>query len=259
MKINVHGGHAKAGNKYCGAVGLLNESKEDRLVASKLSTYLKKGGATVYGCTVSSGTSQTNVLEKICAKCNKHDVDIDISIHFNSGRNDKKGDDKVGGFEVWALNYNGEKKAIAKRCCKAMEKLGFTNRGLKTSDSLYYLNHTKAPALLFEICFVDDKDDYLLYKDVGYAKIGKALAEAILDKEIGTTTIDRVINPFKTGAKVKIQKGAVYGGASAGKKVGSAYIGKKYTVKKVQTNNNQMEALIKELNSWVPTKYLTVV
>ena len=160
MKINVHGGHAAEGRKYCGAVGLLNESGEDRLVASKLSTYLKKGGATVYGCTVSSGSSQTNVLEKICKKCNKHDADLDISIHFNSGRNDKKGDGKVGGFEVWAFDYSGKKKAIAQRCCKAMEKLGFTNRGLKTSNSLYYLKHTKAPALLFEICFVDDKDDY---------------------------------------------------------------------------------------------------
>lgn len=259
MKINVHGGHAAEGRKYCGAVGLLNESKEDRLVASKLSTYLKKGGATVYGCTVSSGSSQTNVLEKICKKCNKHDVDIDISIHFNSGRGDNKGDNKVGGFEVWAYDYSGDKKAIANRCCKAMEELGFTNRGLKTSKNLYYLKHTKAPALLFEICFVDDKDDYLLYKTIGYTKIGKALAEAILNKEIGTTTTDQLISSLKAGAKVKIQKGAVYGGASSGKKVGSAYIGKKYTVKKVQTNNNQMEALIKELNSWVPTKYLTVV
>lgn len=259
MKINVHGGHAKAGNKYCGAVGLLNESKEDRLVASKLSTYLKKGGATVYGCTVSSGSSQLDVLRKIVAKCNKHNVDVDISVHFNAGRGDKKGDGKVGGFEIWAYSWDSEKRAIANRCCKEMEKLGFTNRGLKTSKDLYYLRNTNAPALLFEICFVDDKDDYLLYKSVGYAKIGKALAEAILDKEIGTTTTDRLINPFKTGAKVKIQKGAVYGGASAGKKVGSAYIGKKYTVKKVQTNNNQMEALIKELNSWVPTKYLEIV
>lgn len=260
MKINVHGGHAKAGNKYCGAVGLLNESKEDRLVASKLSTYLKKGGATVYGCTVSSGSSQTNVLEKICKKCNKHSVDKDVSVHFNSGRKDKRGDGKVGGFEVWVRPpLTDEKKETAKRMCKAMEGLGFANRGIKTNENLYYLNHTKAPAYLLETCFVDDKDDYLLYKTVGCAKIGKALAEAILDKEIGTTTTDRLINPFKTGAKVKIQKGAVYGGASSGKKVGSAYIGKKYTVKKVQTNNNQMEALIKELNSWVPTKYLTIV
>lgn len=259
MKINVHGGHAAEGKAYCGAVGLLNESKEDRLVAKKLSAYLKKGGATVYGCTVSSGSSQTDVLKKICIKCNAHDVDLDISIHFNSGRNDKKGDGKTGGFEIWALNYNGEKKAIAQRCCKAMEKLGFTNRGLKTSNSLYYLKHTKAPALLFEICFVDDKDDYLLYKDVGYAKIGKVLAEAILDREIKTKVVDAVAGVFESGVKVKIQKGAVYGGTSAGKKVGSAYIGKKYTVKKVQENNNQMEALIKELNSWVPTKYLEIV
>lgn len=64
---------------------------------------------------------------------------------------------------------------------------------------------------------------------------------------------------IKAGSKVKIKAGAIYGGASYGKKVGSAYIGKKYTVSKVQTNNNQKEALIKELNSWVPVKDLIVV
>lgn len=81
----------------------------------------------------------------------------------------------------------------------------------------------------------------------GWKKFKKAIQETSTTKTIST------------GSKVKIKSGAVYGGASAGKKVGSAYIGKKYTVSKVQTNGGQKEALIKELNSWIPTKYLTAV
>lgn len=252
---NVHGGHNPSGKIACGAKGFLDESKEDRLIAKWLAYYLKKGGAKVYNCTVSNGTGQTDVLKKICAKCNAHGVTMDFSIHLNSGRNDKKGDKKNGGFEIWACNWTSEKKAIANRCIKSMSKLGFTSRGLKTSNSLYYLNHTKAPALLFEICFVDDKDDYLLYNSVGYKKIAKALAEAILNKDISGST--KTI--FKAGANVKIITGAEYGGSANGKDVPSAYIGKKYTVTKVQNNNGQKEALIKQLNSWVPTKYLQIV
>lgn len=256
---NVHGGHNPSGKIACGATGFLDESKEDRAITKAIVKYLKKGGATVYNCTVDNGKSQSDVLVKICAKCNAHSVKQDYSVHLNSGRNDKKGDKKVGGFEVWAYSWDSKKKIIANRCRKKMKALGFTDRGLKTSTSLYYLKHTKAPAMLFEICFVDDKDDYLLYKTVGADKIGRALAEAILNKSISTTTVAKVVSTLKIGAKVKIKNGAKYGGAANGKAIPSAYIGKKYTVTKTQKNNGQQEALIKQLNSWVPTKYLQIV
>ena len=258
-KYNVHGGHNPSGKTACGATGFLDESKEDRLIKKAILKYLKKGGAIVYDCTVSNGKSQKDVLVKICAKCNAHSVKQDYSVHLNSGRNDKKGDKKNGGFEVWAYSWDSSKKAVANRCRKKMKALGFTDRGLKTSKDLYYLRHTKASAMLFEICFVDDKDDYLLYKTVGADRIGKALAEAILDKSIKTSTTSKVVGSIKSGAKVKIKSGAVYGGASKGKKVLSAYIGKKYTVTKVQKNNGRQEALIKQLNSWVPVKYLDII
>ena len=178
-KFNGHAGHNPSGKIACGATGLLDESKENRLIFKWFKYYLRKKGYTIYQCSTASGTSQRNVLERICAKSNKHTVDMDFSFHLNSGRNDKKGDGKNGGFEVWACSWTGKKKAVANACCKAMHELGFTNRGLKTSSGLYYLNHTKAPALLFEICFVDDRDDYNLYKKVGYKKIAKALADAV--------------------------------------------------------------------------------
>lgn len=258
---NIHGGHNPAGKIACGASDLLDESKEDRKITKAIIKYLKKAGATAYDCTVSNGTSQTDVLKKICAKCNKHDVNLDVSVHLNSGRNDHKGDKKLGGFEVWATGFSGIKKEVTERAIANMRKLGFTPHGdpYKKTSGLYYLNHTKAKALLFEICFVDDKDDYLLYKTTGADKIGKSLAEAIVGHNIKTSTTAKIASVFKTGVSVKITSNATYGGAAKGKLIPSAYLNKKYTVTKVQTNNNQQEALVKQLNSWVPTKYLTVI
>lgn len=70
-----------------------------------------------------------------------------------------------------------------------MAALGFKNRGLKITDGLYVLNHTKAKAILIEVCFVDDKDDYNLYKKVGYKKVAEAIAEGIVGHVIkGTST-----------------------------------------------------------------------
>lgn len=261
MVYNIHGGHNPSGKIACGASDLLDESKEDRKIAKSIIKYLKKAGATTYNCSVTNGRSQADVLKKICAKCNKHSVNFDGSVHLNSGRNDHKGDKKLGGFEVWATAFTGVKKEVAERAVRNMKQLGFTPHGdpYKTTSSLYYLNHTKAKALLFEICFVDDKDDYLLYKTVGADAIGKALAEAITGKTIKTRTVAKITSVFKSGVLVKITGNATYGGAAKGKFISSAYLNKKYTVTRVQTNNGQQEALIKQLNSWVPTKYLTIV
>ena len=184
MIYNIHGGHNPAGKIACGATGLLDESREDRLISSEIQRILQAHGNTVYNCTVDNGTSQNDVLKKIVAKCNAHSVDYDISIHLNSGRNDYAGDGSTGGFEVWCTDTGSGKGALAERIRKNMKSLGFTDRGTKTTSGLYFLNHTKAPAILLEICFVDDKDDYNLYTKLGYQKISQAIAFAIMNKTI---------------------------------------------------------------------------
>lgn len=176
MIINVHAGHNPSGKVGCGAIGLLNESDENRKVVSYLVKYLKENGHTVYNCTVDNGTSQLNILRKIVKKCNNHKVNLDISIHFNSGANDKKGNKKTTGTEVLVFNSSSKAKSYATKITKEIAELGFKNRGVKTNSSLYYLKHTSAPALLVECCFVDDKDDAKLYNA---KKMAKAIADAI--------------------------------------------------------------------------------
>ena len=185
IRVNVHAGHNPAGRIACGAVGLLDESKENRLVKNELIKYLKQGGVTVYDCTEDNGTSQSDVLKKIVAKCNAHTVDFDFSLHLNSGRNDYNGDGKQAGTEIHISADNKGKRAVAQRILDRMKAIGFnTSRGIKIRNDLYVLNHTKAPAILIEICFVDDRDDYNQYMKVGYKAVAKAIAEGIMNKTI---------------------------------------------------------------------------
>ncbi len=185
MAFNIHGGHNPKGKVACGAVGLIDESEQDRIIKNKVMAYLKAEGHTVYDCTVDNGTSQNDVLKKIVAKCNAHTVDLDISIHFNSGANDKKGNGKSCGTEVWVYSKTSKSYGAASRIAKNISTVGLTNRGVKTSTSLYVLKNTKSPALLVEVCFVDDKDDVTIYnKNVD--KIAKKIAEGILNKTITT-------------------------------------------------------------------------
>jgi len=163
MKINIHAGHNPDGKIACGAVGLIKESTEARNVKNKVISMLKSQGHTVYDCTVDNGTSQNDILKKIVTKCNENAVDLDISIHFNSGANDKTGNNLTTGTEVFVYSTSSKAKSYAQNIVNAIATLGFKNRGVKYSTSLYVLKNTKSPAILIECCFVDDKDDIKLY------------------------------------------------------------------------------------------------
>ena len=154
-KYNVHGGHNSI---VPGAASILNEVTEDRRVKNKLISLLKGDGHTVYDCTDDAGKTSGANLANIVAKCNKHSVDLDISIHLNAGRNDSKGDGSTGGVEVFC--YDSRTKSVAEKITDAIaEEFGYHNRGVKYSTGLYVLRNTKSKAILIECCFVDDKDD----------------------------------------------------------------------------------------------------
>ena len=180
MKINIHAGHNPDGRIACGAVGLIKESTEARKVKNEVIRLLRNSGHTVYDCTVDNGTSQNDVLSTIVDKCNNHEVDLDISIHFNSGRNDKKGDDATGGTEVYVYSTSSKAKSAAEKICKAIAALGYKNRGVKTSTSLYVIKHTNSPSMLIECCFVDDKDDIEIYN---YKTMAEAIVQGITGKK----------------------------------------------------------------------------
>lgn len=179
-KYNVHGGHSLY---VRGAVGIIDEVTEDRKVKNKVIELLRAAGHEVYDCTDDNGRTQNDNLCSIVAKCNSHSVDLDISIHLNSGRNDYAGDNSTGGVEVYG--YNTEVSEIGSRICeKISAALGIRNRGFKTNTGLYVLKHTKSKAILIECCFVDDKDDTDRWDA---DKCAKSIVEGILGSSVSTT------------------------------------------------------------------------
>ena len=186
MKFTIQAGHNPDGKKACGAVGLIKESTENRKVKDEVMRLLKLKGHTVYDCTVDNGTSVSDIVEKQVEKMNSYSgIDLHISIHFNSGANDKEGNKKSTGTEVLVYNTSGTKYNTAKRICKKIEELGYKNRGVKTRTNLGVLKNSKGQALLVECCFVDDKDDVTLYN---YKTMAKAIAEGILNESIVENT-----------------------------------------------------------------------
>ena len=208
MVINVHAGHNPANHVACGAVGFLNESEENRKVKDAVISLLRQNGHTAYDCTCEDGTSVKDVLDKITTKCNEHTVDLDVSIHFNAFENTKL-DGKIKGTEVLTYSTKSKANLYAKQILQEMKSLGFTNRGVKYRPDLTYINSTKAPALLIEICFVDDEDDFIRYDNVGVIKIAKAIVRGItgdkLPDTIITNKVDENINVDKLLVRVECE------------------------------------------------------
>lgn len=235
---NIHAGHGLDGKIGCGAVGLIKESTEARKVKDEVIRLLKADGHTVYDCTVDNGTSQSDILKKIVAKCNNHKVDLDVSIHFNAGASDKTGNDKTTGTEVLIYSADSKAKDEAERICKEISSLGFKNRGVKVNSKLYVLKNTNSPALLVECLFLDDEDDVELYN---YKTMAKAIVQGILNKKLTATTTPPILteNTPKEEFKVKIivdslkiRKGAGTGYTA----VGTVHKGEVFTI--VKTSNH---------------------
>ncbi len=169
MRIGVNCGHTVSGYPGCGAVGLIDESKETREVGKRLIEVLKKAGHTVADCTDDYSNSEGNNLEAICRMANAQPLDLFVSIHFNSG----------GGKGSEVFTYGGQRHAEAVAACEKLHALGFTDRGVKDGSGLYVLRRTNAKAMLVEVCFVDTASDVDLYHKLGAQRVAEAIAEAV--------------------------------------------------------------------------------
>lgn len=174
MKIALSAGHTLSG-KGTGAVGIINESQENRIMFDLVKKWLVKDGHTVYACNVDKSDTY---LQQQVALANKQTVDVAVQIHFNAG----------GGTGTETLHDYGSTKGkeFATRVNAKLATV-FKNRGAKSRNDLYWLNNTKAPAILIETCFVDSKVDTDYYK-ANKDKVAKLIAEGIVGKTISGST-----------------------------------------------------------------------
>nr|DAL45554.1 MAG TPA_asm: Cell wall hydrolase autolysin [Caudoviricetes sp.] len=186
MKIGIDMGHTLSGegtgSQGCG----YKEQNLTRELGKIVIEMLKKEGHTIYDCTVDKSSNNAQQLIDRVNKANKQPLDLFVSIHFNACVNDVKGDGRTTGTEVLLHSMSSKAKPYAERIVKKIANVGLKNRGVKTHNA-YVLKHTKAPALLIETCFIDDRDDMNVYLK-SPRKVAKAIVEGILDKTITDVT-----------------------------------------------------------------------
>lgn len=193
MKIGIDMGHTLSGegtgSQGCG----YKEQNLTRELGKIVVEMLKKEGHTIYDCTVDKSSNNAQQLIDRVNKANKQPLDLFVSIHFNACVNDVKGDGRTTGTEVLLHSMSSKAKPYAERIVKKIANVGLKNRGVKTHNA-YVLKHTKAPALLIETCFIDDRDDMNVYLK-SPRKVAKAIVEGILDKTI-TDVVETPKNGF---------------------------------------------------------------
>ena len=102
--------------------------------------------------------------------------DAVLELHFNACAAGTDG--KLKGAEAYVTTTETD-TALASALCKALESLGFPNRGVKRKNwaVIAAARRQGVPAVLLEVCFLDDGDDMALY-DRRYDEVAAALADA---------------------------------------------------------------------------------
>src|SRR5262245_40566815 len=170
MKIAISAGHSA---KCRGASDIIDEFDENCRVVNQVCSDLFDAGATFYGPFIDTvSTDQNSNLSRIVEWHNSQPAhDLDVSVHFNCNQHTSK----PVGTECLYLTQEDLADDMATAIARAS---GLIDRGPKYRDGLYFLNHTRMPAILIEVCFVDSQTDVDLYQE-HFRAICSAIAELL--------------------------------------------------------------------------------
>jgi N-acetylmuramoyl-L-alanine amidase len=175
MQIALSSGHSKYIRGASGAPvpPQLDEVDEARRVVERVADFLEQLGVGVKTFHDDVSTTQNENLNRIVDWHNKQGRDLDVSVHFNAYNGTAHG--------VECLYVTQE--ALAGVVASKIAAVGFTNRGAKYRDDLFFLGNTNEPAILIETCFCDNTSDSNLYRSK-FEDICRAIAEAITGMEL---------------------------------------------------------------------------
>lgn len=168
-RICMSSGHS---TKCEGAVGFLNEVAEATRVVDRVAEELQARGVGITTFHDTKSTTQDKNLNTIVDWHNGQTRDLDVSVHFNASTGEGHG------TEVWYVTQ----KELSAKLSAAIAESGFTDRGAKYTDDFFVLNHTEMPAVLIEVCFVDNPIDADIY-DNKFQNICEAIANVLGGKE----------------------------------------------------------------------------
>ena len=134
---------------------------------------LKEDGHTVdfIICPEKQFTDAKQEKEYKLSRINKVNYDLIMEVHLNSAQPSAHGTE--------ALYVSTKGKYYAEKIVNALGEV-YMNRGAKKRTDLYMLNGTKPTAVLLELFFCTNKEDYLKgYGKKNAVKLAKLIAKAI--------------------------------------------------------------------------------
>ena len=154
IRIFLDAGH---GGKDSGATnGSRHEADDVLKVVKKVGKKLEE----TYSNVVVGYSRTSDIYEspsKKAADGNAFDADYFFSFHRNAYNGSARG------WETEYKSHSSVKDSIMSDLNKRMKQIGFAIRGDKQRDNLAVLNQTVAPALLFEIGFIDNTSDNKIF------------------------------------------------------------------------------------------------
>ncbi len=165
-----HGGHDP------GAVnGSKHESVATLAIARKVGAKLKAKGVSVK---FTRTKDKSLTLQERCNISNEFGADVFVSIHLNAAANKE-----ATGIETWRhRNVGAKTKRLANTVqTELVRVLGWKNRGVKETTSLFVLQKTKASAVLVECGFISNNEEArLLFIERYQEKLAQAIADGVL-------------------------------------------------------------------------------
>ena len=180
MKIVISSAHGKyvRGARGNPVPPQLDEVDEARKVVEVVAGYWRSVGVEVTTFHDDTSTSQNQNLNTIVDFHNAQPThDYDVSVHFNAYQNTAK----PMGTECLYVTQQQLAADLAHGMAVAG---GFINRGAKYRSTLFFLNNTRAKAVLLEVCFCDSTADSDLYH-ANFEDICRCIAEVIARIPIG--------------------------------------------------------------------------
>lgn len=136
-----------------GAVGILKEDDCIRELHRYLVPELLAIGYEITVCVPEGTRTLGGSLRERVRIANASKADLFISFHFNAFSSPS-----ANGTEVFVSGARSQAIGVATKILNNVCSLGYFNRGLKYGD-FYVIENTDMPAILFEGCFMTNKED----------------------------------------------------------------------------------------------------
>ena len=200
-KVFIGVGH---GGADPGATGNGFKEKDLNLaIALSCNSELVRHGVSVQ---MSRTKDENDTLTEEIKECNAFNPDLAIDIHNNAGGGD--------GAEAYYHYGGGMSKILADNVLSEIVKIGQNSRGAKIRknaigrDYYGFIRETKAPAVIVECAFIDNKTDMQIIDTAEEQKaMGVAIAKGIL-KTLGISYVEPVVNKPESGNLYRVQVGA---------------------------------------------------